>query len=89
MGPLSYMQSVLDRNVIMRCMTVQIYIKLLLNLQISSLVMVVETDSASTEKVLEKQILLKESLCWWVPETVMTLRRIGMFLALARNKTTI
>ena len=89
MGPPSCMRSVVDRNDIMRCMTVQIYIKLLPNLQPSSLVMPVETDSVSTEKVLVKQILLKESLCWWVPEPVMTLRRRGMFLALARNQTTI
>ena len=44
MGRPPYMRSVLDRNVITWCMTVQIYIKLLRNLQSSSLVMAVETD---------------------------------------------
>ena len=43
MGP-SYMRSALDRKVILRYMTVQIYIKLLRNLQSSSLVMAAETD---------------------------------------------
>ena len=44
MGRPSYIQSVLDQNVIMRFMTVHIYIKLLRNLQSSSLVMAAETD---------------------------------------------
>jgi hypothetical protein len=43
----------------------------------------------SAGKVWVKQILLEESLCCCVPELVMTLRRRGMFLDLARNQTTI
>jgi len=42
--PRPYMQFILDQNIIMRCMTLQIYIKLLHNLQSSSPVMAVETD---------------------------------------------
>jgi hypothetical protein len=45
MGPPQYMQSILDQNVIMWHTTVQIYIKLLRNLQSSSPVMAVETDN--------------------------------------------
>ena len=44
MEPQSYIRSVLDRNVIMWCKTVQIYIKLPRNLHSSSLVMAVEAD---------------------------------------------
>ena len=44
MGPPIYMWSILDRNIIMQCMTVQIYIKLPCNLQSLSLVMAVEAD---------------------------------------------
>jgi hypothetical protein len=34
-----------------------------------------------------KQTLLKESLGWWVPEPVITLRRRGMFLVLVGART--
>ena len=44
MGPPPYMRSDLDRNIIMLCMTLQIYVKLLHNLHSSSLVMAVVTD---------------------------------------------
>ena len=44
MGPPSYVWSILDRNIIMRCTTVKIYTKLLHNLQSSSFVMAVKTD---------------------------------------------
>ena len=44
MGPPTYMRPVLDQNVIMPCKMVQMYIKLLHNLQRSSLFMAVETD---------------------------------------------
>ena len=67
MGPRSCMQSVFDRNIITRYMTVQLYIKLLPNLQSSSLVMAVETE------INNKQLIVES--CWFFlsPHTLLSM----------------